>query len=200
MINKLFSLLRKNEKSDNTELSISHNVPKNQIEYLKENIFFFSTCKTKEEMKVLSNKLLTNNAEIKPFYQFFQEVQLLYPNCMKSKLESEYNLSITSSLIISKWNDYESDGDRYNLQLREYEGKEFTLPLSDPFWNDYFPPNDWIDNKFFIVQVRKNKYPESDSLQARKYMSKIVDPLFKYDFRNGIFPIDRFINHHLNEI
>ena len=37
-----------------------------------------------------------------------------------------------------------------------------TLPPSDKFWNDYYPPNGWRC-RCTAVQVRKGKYPESDS-------------------------------------
>lgn len=165
-----------------------------QIEYIKENVFFFSVCKTKEDMRVLSKKILTETGEIKPFYKFHQEVQLIYPKSDWNTLEPEYNLAVACAQMAVRIEDADQNEDRYNLQLRELEGKEFTLLPTDLFWNKYFPPNDWTDNKFFVVQVRKNKYPLSNSEEAQEYMSEKVNSLFQYDFRKGKFPIDRFIN------
>ena len=40
-----------------------------------------------------------------------------------------------------------------------------TLPPSDKFWNEYYPPNGW-NCRCTAVQVLKDKYPTSDSDQA----------------------------------
>ncbi len=67
------------------------------------------------------------------------------------------------------------DGDRYNLQYRTAnDGKvreehavlhNTTLPISDPFWDSYYPPNGW-NCRCSVVQVRKDKYPTSDPAMA----------------------------------
>lgn len=77
--------------------------------------------------------------------------------------------------MAAKWKDFEADGDRYNLQYRTAnDGKvrpehaalhNVTLPADDPFWNEFFPPNGWRC-RCTVVQVRKGKYPESDSATA----------------------------------
>ena len=38
-------------------------------------------------------------------------------------------------------------------------------PPSSKFWNDYFPPNGW-NCRCTVVQVRKDKYPESDEQKS----------------------------------
>jgi hypothetical protein len=198
MLNKILSIIGK--KNINIEKTIEYNVPKTLVDYIKDNIFFFSVCKSKEEMKILSSSLLTESNEIKPFYKFHHEVQKMYSDCNSANLENEYNLAIACALSVQKWNDNDSKDERYSLQLREFQGKEFTLPSSDSFWGKFYPPNDWTDNNFFVLLVRKSKYPQSNSIKAQEYMSKKVSVLFQYDFRYGKFPIDRFIDFHLNRI
>lgn len=168
--------------------------PKSVSEYIQTNIFYFTVCKSKDEMKAVSQLILTSSNEIKPFYKFRQDVQKIHTDSNFDLLEREYNLAVACAMMTLKLIDFESDGDRYYWQLRENEGIDITLPSSDPFWEKFFPPNDWTDNRFFVVQVRKGKYKESDSKQAIKYMEKKVDPLFQYDFRKIKFPIDHFIN------
>lgn len=192
---KLFSLFSKKkvESKPSMNTSIQYEVPKSLTEYIKNNIFFFSACNSKEEMQKISILLLSDTNEIKPFYKFNQEVQKLYPDYEYDILEREYNLAVACALMFQKAKNFEEDGDRYYWQIREYEGKEFTLSPNDPFWMKFFPPNDWTDNKFNVVQVLKRNYPLSDSNEAIKYMSKKVDPLFQCDFSTNGFPIDRFI-------
>ena len=40
-----------------------------------------------------------------------------------------------------------------------------TLPPSDTFWDEYYPPNGW-NCRCTAVQVRKGKYPETPREQA----------------------------------
>lgn len=78
-------------------------------------------------------------------------------------------------MAAAQWKNYEKDGERYNLQYRtayddrvrtshrKLEG--ITLPITSKFWDDYFPPNGW-NCRCTVVQVRKDKYPESDERKA----------------------------------
>ena len=70
--------------------------------------------------------------------------------------------------MAAKWEDFMQDGDRYNLQYRTQRDKRVrpahaaldrvTLPITAPFWQDYFPPNGW-NCRCTVVQVLKEKYP-----------------------------------------
>lgn len=143
---------------------------------LTESIYMFSGAKTYAELKEISGKLLDDNGNIKPFNKFWQEVQKLYPEYNRSYLESEYIFASQSAQMASKWNDFEADGERYNLQYRTAGDERVreshqilngtTLPPTDPFWDMFFPPNGWRC-RCNAVQVRKNKYPESESTKMQ---------------------------------
>lgn len=162
---------------DGFKKGIEHFVPFIVQRNLSENVYIFSCAKTYAELKSLSENLLDAIGNIKPFSKFWQDVETVYPRYNQSYLEAEYIFATQSAQMASKWSDYESDGDRYNLQYRTAGDDRVreshwllhntTLPPSDPFWNDYFPPNGWRC-RCTTVQVRKNKYPESNSAQVQQ--------------------------------
>ncbi len=90
-------------------------------------------------------------------------------------LQAEYNYTASAAQMAAKWNDFEQDGDQYDLQYRtaadekvresHYVLHNTTLPPSDPFWNEYMPPLDW-NCRCTVVQMRKDKYPRSNSAKA----------------------------------
>lgn len=175
---------------DGFNRGIEHSVPFVMKRNLSENIYIFSGAKTYAELKELSGLLLDTGGNIKPFSKFWQDVQSIYPEYNQSYLDAEYIFATQSAQMASKWNEYETDGDRYNLQYRTANDDRVreshwllhntTLPPSDPFWNDYFPPNGWRC-RCTTIQVRKSKYPESNSDAMQKIGAMATEG------RNNIF-------------
>lgn len=144
---------------------------------LKENAFVFSGFKTFHEMKEASSLLVDEKGDRKPFNQYLNDIQKINSTYNKHYLSAEYDHAIGSAEMASKWDELSQDEDRYNLQYRTAgDGKVrkahaalagTTLPASDPFWNNYYPPNSW-GCRCTVVQVRKSKYAQSDSKEAIK--------------------------------
>jgi SPP1 gp7 family putative phage head morphogenesis protein len=170
LMDETYALLHEGMKK-----GIAHYVPASVQMYLSDNVFVFSGAKTYAQLKELSGLLLDENGSIKPFNKFWQETQTLNSTYNKSYLESEYLFATQSAQMASKWQEYETDGDRYNLQYRTAGDDRVreshwllhntTLPPTDKFWDEYFPPNGWRC-RCTAVQVRKSKYPESNSQHA----------------------------------
>ena len=161
--------------SDAVHLSITEEVPPELTAQLEQNTYVFSAFKGFHNLKEASLKLTNENGGIKPFETFKQDVLKVHKTYNVNYLESEYNFAVQSAQMAVKWADYVADGDRYYLQYRTAgDGKVraehaalhgTTLPVDDPFWDKYFPPLGW-NCRCTAVQVRKDKYPVSDSATA----------------------------------
>lgn len=150
-------------------------IPDEMARALDENIFLFSGFKTYHEMNDASRLLKDDGGGFKSFDRFLQDVQAINASYNQNWLYAEYNFATASTQMAAKWADIERDGDKYDLQYRtaldglvreEHAALEgITLPPSDKFWNEYYPPNGW-NCRCTAVQVLKDKYPTSDSDQA----------------------------------
>ena len=150
-------------------------IPEVMAKKLKEDVFIFSGFKTYQELKEAARLLRDDNGTVKPFHRFYNDITAIKEDYNKNYLKAEYIFAQASSEMAAKWKDFEADGDQYNLQYRTAnDGKvreehaalhNVTLPPFDPFWEEFFPPNGWRC-RCNVVQVRKGKYPESDSATA----------------------------------
>ena len=154
---------------------LERNIPDEMARALDENIFLFSGFKTYHEMNDASRLLKDEDGGFKSFDRFLQDVQAIDASYNQNWLYAEYNFATASTQMAAKWADIERDGDEYDLQYRtaldglvreEHAALEgITLPPSDKFWNEYYPPNGW-NCRCTAVQVLKDRYPTSDSDQA----------------------------------
>lgn len=150
-------------------------VPPEMRRALSEDIFVFSGFKTYHNLKEASALLLNEDGKVKPFGRYLQDIRGIHERYNKSYLEAEYLFATQSARMADKWQEHAQDEDRYNLQYRtagdarvrqEHQALDLvTLPASDPFWAEYYPPNGWRC-RCNVVRVRKDKYEESNSARA----------------------------------
>ena len=145
-------------------------------ERLNRSDYIFSGIKTFHELHEAFPKLTDENGNRKSFNDFYNDVQKIDSTYNRNYLHSEYNFVNASADMAAKWERFAQDGDRYNLQYRtvgddrvreehaELDG--ITLPIDDPFWHTYYPPNGW-NCRCTVVQVLKDKYevtPHSEAM------------------------------------
>lgn len=184
-------------------LSVKQDIPEDLVSTLKKNVFFFSGFKTHHELTEASRMLQSEDGGFKSFEKFYEDVKTIDKTYNRNYLKAEYNFATASTQMAVKWKEWEKSADRYDLQYRtagddhvreEHEALDgITLPMSDPFWNEYLPPMGW-NCRCTAVRVRKGKYPTSDSDDAiqkgKNCTSKPKQQIFRFNpgKQEKIFP------------
>jgi len=122
-------------------------------ERLTRSNYIFSGIKTFHELNEAFPSMLDENGNKKPFERFLNDVQKINSTYNANYLHAEYNFVQASATMAAKWEQFSEDGDRYNLQYRTAKDDKVrpehaaldgvTLPMSDSFWETYYPPNGW---------------------------------------------------------
>ena len=153
--------------------------------------YIFSGLKTFHELGEAFPSLLDENGNRKPFERFLNDVRTIDETYNRGYLRAEYNFVHSSAQMAARWEQFAEDGDRYYLQYRTAGDSKVrpshaalhgvTLPPSDTFWEEYYPPNGW-NCRCNVVQVRKSKYPATPHDEA---MARGEEAL--QDDKKGIF-------------
>ena len=139
--------------------------------------YIFSGMKAFHELHEAFPSLINENGDRKSFEQFLNDVRKIDSTYNVNYLRAEYNFVNASAQMAARWESFMEDGDRYNLQYRtERDDKvppehaaldHVTLPMSDSFWEEFYPPNGW-NCRCNVVQVLKSKYPVTPHDEAMR--------------------------------
>lgn len=161
---------------------------------LRASDWIFSGMKTFHELNEAFPSLLDENGDRKAFERFLKDVQTIDETYNRNYLRAEYNYAGASAEMAARWEDIEEGGDEYHLQYRTAGDDKVrpehaalhgvTLPPSDSFWDEYYPPNGW-NCRCTVVQVLKDKYPSTDREEAyrrgREALAKDTKGMFRFN-------------------
>lgn len=155
------------------ETGIKYEVSPSTMNALRKNTFVFSGMKTYTSLREVGSLDFTDKAG-KPvsWHEFKKQADELNVKYNEHYLNTEYQFAAMSAENVSKWEQLDEDSIlQYRTALdgkardshAEMEG--ITLPASDKFWDENYPPNGW-NCRCVAVEVRAGKYPMSDSADA----------------------------------
>lgn len=164
---------------------------------LERSNYVFSGLKTFHELNEAFPSLLDENGNRKTFERFLNDVRKIDETYNSNYLRAEFNFVQASAEMAAKWERFMQDGDLYYLQYRtagdakvrptHAEMAGITLPASDPFWAEFYPPNGW-GCRCSVVQVCKSKYPatEHEEAMARGESALELDKKGMFRFNAGM--------------
>lgn len=139
--------------------------------------YIFSGMKAFHELHEAFPSLINEHGDRKSFEQFLNDVRKIDSTYNVNYLRAEYNFVNASAQMAARWESFMEDGDRYNLQYRTQRDDKVrpehaaldrvTLPMSDSFWEEFYPPNGW-NCRCNVVQVLKSKYPVTPHDEAMR--------------------------------
>lgn len=175
---------------DAVQTGITHEIPTPMLNKLRQDVFVFSGMKTYAELKELSGLLVDANGTFRQWPEFLKEAERLNLVHNENYLQAEHQQAIATSQALDQYLEYEKDGDAYDLQIRTAQDDRvrdshaalhgITLPFGHPFWETHWTPFGWRC-RCNIVQVRKGKYPHTDTDTVNKLGESAVSEMFRYN-------------------
>ena len=127
---------------------------KDFLRSLKHNAHVFSGAKTFQEVRLMSDFIADNQGRRVPFKEYEAKAREIFDDFNETYLKTEIFQAENSATMASKWQDIEEDKDILPMLKYQTVGDErvradhrpldgVTRPVSDPFWDTYYPPNGW---------------------------------------------------------
>jgi SPP1 gp7 family putative phage head morphogenesis protein len=147
---------------------------------MRQNIYYFAGAKTYDQLAEM-NSTLMREGKIISFQEFRDKIDEIRKMNLginekynRTWLLTEYNHAITSSQAAARWQEYTANADLFpNLKYvtagdERVRASHAALdgriePINSPFWDKYYPPNDWGCRCYVeptVDKVTKTKLPD----------------------------------------
>ena len=163
ILNRMIEAINKGFGNADDEILVSFN----------ENIRSFSFAKTFQQINDMQNFILSAEGNVRSFSEFKKNVTEIFEIYNGVWLETEFNTAVSMSQSAAQWVDIEKN--KYSLPLLKYQtvGDErvrlshreldnIVKPVNDPFWDEYYPPNDW-NCRCIVIQLEEDEEDITDT-------------------------------------
>lgn len=121
---------------------------------LRYNTAVFDAFKCNREIKDAHKLLMNDDGTAKTWEEFRRDAMRVCEKYNQRWLQTEFNQAHAAAKAARKWQDYERNADLYpNLRYRAVRDERtrishaeldgYVIPIDHPFWDKYYPPNDW---------------------------------------------------------
>lgn len=121
---------------------------------LRYNTAVFDAFKCNREIKDVHKLLVNDDGTAKTWNEFRRDAMRICEKYNQRWLQTEFNMAHAAAKAARKWQDYERNANLYpNLRYIAVQDERtrvshaelhgYMIPIDHPFWNKYYPPNDW---------------------------------------------------------
>jgi len=164
------------------------------LDNLNRNLFRFSAAKEFQQINDMSNFILDEFGNIRPFSDFRIDAKKIFDKYNDTWLEAEFDTVVAQSQSASQWIDIQAE--KGTLPLLKYQTAgdskvrpehaawdNIVRPVDDSFWNTHMPPNGF-NCRCIVIQT----VPEDDSVSSLSGVDTIDgDDVFALNFGKDQF-------------
>lgn len=133
---------------------------------IRRNLFTFAGAKTFSQIEMLRDSVYRDGRRV-PFTEFREIAKSIWEDYNENWLAAEYNQVVRAGTMGQKWEQIVRAADQYPYLQYETEGDDrvrpahqlmdgITLPITDPFWREFYPPNGWRC-RCRVKQIRRDE-------------------------------------------
>lgn len=123
-------------------------------EFIRRNVAVFSGFKTYQTLRAATDELMDADGNFRSYADFKRRILALNEQYNVNYLRAEYNHAVASAQMAERWQEIQRRKDRYPYlryrtvgddRVREAHARMngVTKHVNDPYWDKYYPPNDW---------------------------------------------------------
>jgi SPP1 gp7 family putative phage head morphogenesis protein len=124
------------------------------MQQLRESVYSFAAFKNYHNIADMVDAMTDENDVVRSFSDFKEVAQGINTIYNETWLESEYNTSIGTAQMAARWGELWAEREDFPylqyVAINDERTREahaaldgVTLPITDSFWNSFFPPNGW---------------------------------------------------------